>query len=165
MAVKAYWRQGSKFSVNPTTAFREMERIKKINGGSLVPSIVVIEAKKASNPLHKDIYKLSDTDAAMEHRLEIARKMLRSIEVIHNEAPQHKMRAYEVVTEEAVRDEPERKVYKSMSEIMQDPISRDELLSRAIREAFSYRKKYHALQELAGIFSALDEFLEKNMAV
>ena len=165
MGVKAYWKQGSKFSGDPTKVYNELERIKKKNNGVLVAGMIVHESKRSNSPLHKHIRKLGVEDAAEEHYLSVARKLIGSIEVVREDAPEKKMRAYEVVTQEAHRDLPERKVYRSTEEIMSDPAMRDELLARAIRDAIAYRRKYHDLQELSQVFVALDEFLVTNKAV
>ena len=86
--------------------------------------------------------------------------MLRSIQVIYPESPKQKpSRQYMVVTEAAKQGQPERKVYRTTKEIMQDPIARDEVLGNAIREAISFRRKYAELSELANVFVAMDDFV------
>ena len=156
--MKAYWVKGSKHSVDATKAYKELERIRK-KEGCLVPAVVVHEASKPRNPLHKE-FVWDDSEAAVQFRLEQARKMLRSIQVVYEDMPKEPMRAYEVVTQPAVKDMPERKVYDDVEKIMADPISRDELLGRAIRDALTYRRKYSQLQELSKVFSAFDSFLK-----
>jgi hypothetical protein len=37
---------------------------------------------------------------------------------------------------------------------------RDEILGNAIRDAIAFRRKYHALQELAKVVHVIDEFIE-----
>ena len=157
--MKAYWRKGSHHKVDATKAYNELERIKKNHDGAVLPEVVLIEAKKSRNPLHRE-FTWDDSEAAHEYRLEEARRMIRHIEVVYVDMPKSPMRAYEIVTQHAVMDVPERKVYRSTDEIMKDPILRDELLARAIRDAITYRKKYHALQELSQVFAVLDDFLK-----
>ena len=155
--MKAYWVSGSKHKVDATKAYNELERIRK-KEGCLVPTVVVNEAKKPRNPLHKE-FEWDDSEAATEYRLEQARRMLRSIQVVREEVPDRPMRVYEIVTQPAVKDMPERKVYDDIGKIMADPVSRDELLGRAIRDALTYKRKYAQLQELSQVFAALDAFL------
>ena len=155
--MKAYWRKGSHHKVDATKAYHELERIRK-KEGVLVPAVVINEAKKPRNPLHKE-FQWDDTAAAHEFRLYQARNVIRAIQVVRDEIPDSPMRMYEVITQPAVRDAPERKVYDTMDKIMADPLSRDELLARAIRDAVSYRRKYSQLSELAKVFAALDKFI------
>ena len=162
---KVQWKRGFQSKVKPDVAFKELERIKGKNSGVLTAGIVVLEAKKARNPLHKQ-FEWDNDEAADQYRLEQARRMLRSVEVTYKESPMTPpTRQYVTVTEEAVRDEPERKVYKSTAEVLADPIARDEMLSDAIRDALSYRRKYAELQELSQVFASLDDFLLTNKAV
>ena len=157
--MKASWKRGSKFSANAEKVYNEIERLRQKNAGSVLPVHLVEAARAKNNPLHRDIYKLGDDDAAFEYRLEIARKVLRSIEVVYEEAPDVPTKAYEVITEPERGDMPERRVYKSTKEILEDPNMRDELLARAIREALTFKRRYSELQELAQVFQALDNFL------
>ena len=81
--MKAYWKKGSKHKVDATKAYAELERIRK-KEGCLVPAVVVDAASKPRNPLHKE-FEWDDGEAAIQYRLEQARKMLRSIEIVREE--------------------------------------------------------------------------------
>lgn len=163
--MEAKWVRGSKLSGDPSKCYAEIERIKKKNGGSVKAIDLVEAAKPRNNPMHKDIYRLSDNDAVLQHRLDVARKMLRSVEVVYEEAPDKPVKAYEVITEPPKMDMPERKVYKSTKEILADQDMRDELLGRAIRDAIAYKRRYAILQELSQVFMAIDDFLVHNKSV
>jgi hypothetical protein len=162
--MKAYWKKGSQHKVDATKAYNEIERIRGKHDGAVMPEVVIMEAEKKRNPLHRE-FNWDDTEAAHQYRLTQARGLLRHIEVIHESAPEIPMRAFEVVTQPAFSDTPERQVYRSTEEILQDPGMRDELLARAIRDALTYRRKYHALSELSQVFQSLDDFLVKNEVV
>lgn len=162
MMNKVTWVGGYKAKVKPDIAYRELERIRK--NGSLTAGAVVTEASKKTNPLHP-AFEWDNRVAAEEHRLEQARRMMRSIQVIVKERPKTPVRGYEITTQPQHGDMPERKVYEPIDVIMKDPMKRDELLSSAIRDALAYRRKYHALSELAQIFSAMDDFLKTSKAV
>jgi len=155
--MKAYWKKGSQHATDASKAYAELERIRE-KEGCLVPAVVVAAASKPRNPLHKE-FEWDDSAAAGEYRLEQARRMLRSLEVVYEASPDKQMRVYEVVTQPAHKDMPERKVYDDVGKILADPALRDELLARAIQEAISYRRKYSQLQELSLVFAAFDKFL------
>lgn len=156
------WSKGYRAKVKAEIAHRELEKLREKNG-SLTAGLVLLEASKARSPLHK-AFEWDNGIAAEEYRLEQARRMLRSIEITYVELPKTPLRQYEIVTQPAKNDTPERKVYEPVEKIMKDPVLRDELLGRAIRDAISYRKKYHALSELSQVFAELDSFLVENKA-
>lgn len=151
------WRSGFRAKVAADKAFSEVDKIRKKNDGRVTAGSVVDQARPRRNPLHKQ-FEWDDSKAAEEFRKEEARTMLRSIEVVYEEAQAvGPVRALEVVTE-VIGDEPQ-KFYRSTSEILEDPNARDELLGNAIRDALSFKRRYALLSELAGIFHELDEFV------
>lgn len=159
------WKRGYRNKIKADVAYGELEKIKGNNNGSLTAGIVLLNAKKARSPLHKQ-FEWDDSAAAEEYRLVQARLLIRSVEVVYKDAPNlEPQRHYVVVTEQESRDAPERKVYKSTAEIMADPVTRDEVLGNAIRDAISFRRKYAALQELSQVFAAMDDFMEHSKAV
>lgn len=160
---KVYWKRGYHNTIKAEVAYKELEKIKAKNGGKLTAGIVVIEARKVRSPLHKEIFKVDVETAAEEWYVREARKLLASVEVIYEETPHvPPTRVYVAVTEEKKGEQPERKVYKTTTEALEDPILRDEILGNAIRDAIIYRRKYSALSELAEVFVAIDEVIEKT---
>lgn len=159
---QVYWKRGYRSKLDPEKAFKELERIKARNGGTLTAGLIVFEAKKKRNYLHSE-FEWDLTKAAEEHWLEQARKMLRSVVVTYKDSPEiQATRQYVVVTEPPKSDAPERKVYTSMAEALQDPVMHDEILGNAIRDAIAYRRKYAALSELAKVFHAIGDFVESQ---
>jgi len=158
---KAYWKRGYRNKLDPGTAFAALEKIKDKNSGVLTAGLVVLEAEKPRHVLHKS-FEWIDSIAADEYRLEQARRLLRSIEVVYKDTPHiPPTRGYVTVTEEASNDQPERKVYRTTAEALEDPIARDEVLGNAIRDAISFRRKYAALSELAEVFAAIDSTIDQ----
>lgn len=157
--MKASWKKGYHSKIKPDIAFNELEKIKKSNGGVLTAGIVLLKATKKTSKLHK-AFEWDNSKAAAEYRLTQARSMLRSIEVIYPESPKQQPHRHYITTKEPAKDnQPTRNIYLTTKEILQDPIARDELLGGAIREALSFRRKYAELSELAGVFTALDNFV------
>jgi hypothetical protein len=130
----------------------------KERDGTVTPEGLVLSAEDETNPLHK-AFTWDDSIAATKYRLEQARLVMRSIEVVYTEAPEVKSRLYRVTSAPATETKPARKVYKTVKEILADPIARDELLSQAIRDALAFRKAYSELSELAKVFKVMDEFV------
>lgn len=152
------WKKGSRGKGSAKKCYLELEKIRK-RDGVLIPAAVVKKAKAKTNPMHKE-FTWDDNAAAEQHRLNQARLLMRTIEVIYEEAPMVPTRVYELITQPATKDKPARKAYQTVTEILADPIARDELLSRAIRDALAYRKRYNGLSELAKVFHVMDEFVE-----
>lgn len=151
------WRNGHRSKVDPNIAYAEFERIRK-QYGELDPDVILKEASDKTNPLHSEIYSLDDGDAAIEHRKEIIRGMIRSIEVVRIEMPKTPMRVYEVIRK-PTEAKPQRNVYTTTEEVLADPMARADLLRNAINDAIAYRRKYSALQELSKVIAAVDEVL------
>jgi hypothetical protein len=152
------WKDGSRGKGDATACYAELERIRGLKG-CLLPEDVVALASADNNPLHQE-FTWDDSVAADKFRKEEARSLMRSIRVVYAEAPTIPTRAYHVTTQRVKPDEKPRAVYQSVKEILADPIAKDELLSRAIRDALAFRKAYHALSELAQVFKAMDQFVE-----
>jgi len=160
MALKVIYKQGAQIRCAPELAYHEIERNRKANNGEIDLDKLVKDSKLKDAPLHND-FEWNNSKAAHKFRLEQARKIVRSIEIIRDETPNIQTRAFELaIRRSETPDHPTRRVYMSIEDVMQDPVARDELLARAIRDAVSFRKRYSALSELAQVFSALDHFLE-----
>lgn len=155
------WKQGSKMTGSAEPVYKELESIRK-KDGNITPRSVVEKAKSKRSALHRH-FEWDDSVAAEKFRLEQARKVIRSIEIIHVQAPTVPAKAYSLVTRAPAKvQEPHQpqKVYTSTEEALQDPVMRDELLGEAIRDAIAFRRRYAALQELAQVFRAVDLFIE-----
>lgn len=159
------WKRGFHTKGSARVAFNQLEKIRGKSNGALTPGAVVIAARNKSNPLHTH-FEWDDSIAAEKHRIDQSKYLIRSLEVVYEDAPNiNPQRVYVTVTEEKKVDMPARKVYKTIEETLKDPVARDELLGNAIRDALTYRRKYAMLSELANVFHALDEFVEHSNVV
>ena len=153
-------RKGFHIKNDAETVYRELETVRAENDGTIPLQDVVDRSKPKAAPLH-DEFEWNNPKAANKWRLEQARKVVRSVEVIHAEAPT--TRAYESVQVVALEETEdleapaEKKVFRHVDDIMSDPLARADLLSQAIRDAVAWRRRYSNLQELAKVFAALDE--------
>lgn len=151
------WKKGYRGSANAQSVYTELESIRS-RDGNITPEAVVDEAISPESAMHSE-FEWNDNEAAKQYRLDQARSLIRSIEVVYAEAPERQVRAYTVVTSQATENHDTRKVYTDTKEALADPVTRAEILSNAVRDALAFRKKYAELQELAKVVDAFDEFL------
>lgn len=128
-------------------------------GDDLTPEQVVADAKRQSSPLH-EFFQWSDTEAARQYRLDQARYLLRAIKVrfvdLGSEAGREPVRKYVSLSPAAESGEERGKRYIPMVKVMSNATLRKQLLTQALEEARTWRKKYEDLRELAEVFEALD---------
>lgn len=145
------WKNGASVSIDAQTAGEELERIRTRHNGRLESDMVVDAARDDASPLHPH-FEWDDARAASAHRLEQARYLIRSVEVVVDTTPETKpVRAFVSV----VRDDD--RSYTSVSHAMADPELRRQVLLTALRELEAWRGRYAELVELASVFAAIDE--------
>lgn len=149
------WREGYRAKIKAEVAHRELERIRKLNGGALTAEIIVKEAKKKRSPLHPEVIREGETEAAEKWWAHRARNVMNAVRVVYHEAPKVKASYVHVVTEVKEAPKPQ-KVYRETRDILEDPVYRDQLLAEAFRELAAFRAKYAGLSELAAVFQAFD---------
>lgn len=153
------WKPGYHAKVDVVAAHEAIETIRNKNGGVAEPEHIVKAAKAKSSPLHA-AFDWDDSVAANEWRLNQARSMLRSIQIVSDKPAEQPRRVFEVKRLPATENKPARNVYSRLEDIMADPEARAELLARALRELLSFRQRYRQLQELAVVMRSVDEVLE-----
>ena len=151
------WKSGASFKAPADKAHAEIEKI-RLKHGSVAAEQVVTVAQSNRSILHGD-FEWDDKVAGHEHRLETARKLLRSLVIVRDELrTERPQRVYEVVRDTAAKTTPRIKsVYKTLEDVMSDENLRAELLGRALRELISIRNRYRDLQELAVVLRAIDK--------
>lgn len=152
MSVTYAWRPGSRISIDPNKAGRELARIEKAEG-SLTAEVVLERAKSANSSLH-DHFEWDDSRAAEQHRLTQAGELIRSITVDvsrSNLEPAKPVRAFVNVREE------EQRHYVGTARAMSDKELRQQVLARAYAELEAFRRRYAELTELSAIFAAIDQ--------
>lgn len=132
---------------------RELDRLAK--GGTLTAVRVVNAARATRSPLHR-FFEWNNAKAAHEYRLEQARHLIRSIEVVYEDAPEvPPMRVYVAFdTQEGPVDEDGR--YLAAHVVLNDTDARARWLRQALRELEQWRARYQQLAELVRIFTAID---------
>ena len=112
------------------------------------------EAKKKRSPFHK-FFDWNDEAAAESWRLHQSRLLINEVKVTILEKEVYAFENVSVVIEEGSL-QTERQ-YKPVYEISQNPLQKDQLLNRALRELSYWRNKYNYLEELSEIFAVIDK--------
>lgn len=121
---------------------------------TLEPRVIVREAAQPTSPLHPVIFRIDDAAAALEHRLWIARSLLKSVRVVTEEGGETlERRVYVNVINGTSRG------YMQVSAVMNNQVLREQLLAKAIADAQSWQIRYRGLNELSNIFHAIDAVL------
>lgn len=152
MSLTYAWRPGSRISIDPNKAGREMAQIER-KEGSLTPESVLERARSNNSSLH-DHFEWDDSKAAEQHRLGQAGDPIRSITVDvsrSNIEPSKPIRAYVNVIE---RDE---RHYVSTARAMSDEELRRQVLAKAWADLEAWRKRYAELSEFAAVFAVIDQ--------
>lgn len=132
----------------------ELKRLADAYGGELQPEAVVEAARDAASPLH-DSFEWNDSDAAARYRLHQARHLIRAAVTYERVAPDRLVpcRVFVSLTDDRGKD---RAGYRLMATVLSDDERRRQLLIDAKDEMGRFSAKYRTLQELAGVFSAMD---------
>jgi len=135
----------------------------KSSDKAITPEEVLEDAKKKSSPLH-DFFDWDDMSAASAYRIDQARYLLRSIEIVivQEDSSEVEVRAFHNVTIVPVKDKEEKKqVYVGVERAMKEEKLRKQVVDRALRELAVWEKKYKVYSELDAIFFAIENVRKK----
>ncbi len=132
--------------------YEELAAINKKNDGLLRACDVVKFAKSKRTALHGR-FEWDDSIAGKEYRLHQARKIIRVfVEVVPDtKITEH---VYVSLTPDRVRPGGG---YRTIVSVITDEEKREQLLSQALGEMRVFIAKYKRLQELSGVFDAMQE--------
>ena len=141
------WRDGARYGLDAQKVGGRLARIQAKHGG-VTAELVVKDAQAKSSPLHGG-FEWDDKRAAHLHRLQEARSIIRSIVVHHptTESDERRVRAFVHVNEE----------YEDVVTVLSVADKREVFLAQALAEAKAWRCRYEHLEELAGVFAALEK--------
>lgn len=118
---------------------------------------IVKEARGANSPLHS-FFEWDNTKAAKAYRLVQARHMIRSVVVVwEDDSAKGGLRVTRAFISLRDEDDGGGKMYMGAVRAMSDARYRKQLLAEALAEAGAWRQRYKDLEELAGVFKALDK--------
>ena len=146
------WKRGAQVPLNPQDAGEELERIRVVNNGRLDAENVVEAARPEYAPLHP-AFEWDDGKAAVQWRIEQARYLIRSVEVVVDkpDGESSPIRAFVSVQRDEDRS------YTSLQHALSDEELRTQVLSQAWRELEAWRQRHAELVEFAKIFSVIDQ--------
>ena len=167
------FRDGSQLHGDAQAAGERLHAI-KASKSALTPELVLADASAKRSPLHA-YFEWDDTEAAQKYRLAQAGHLIRSVVVTFEEveppserqvslqgvaaaplSPARPVRAFL-----PIRDEEGQSSYVPTQEAMADGDMRRQVLERAHAEMAAVGRKYRELQELSGVFQALDQVAEQ----
>ena len=144
--------QGFRLTGKAQVLGQEIERLRR-RRGHLTAQLVVDAASDPASRLHGE-FEWDDTAAAAAYRLDQAAYLLRAIVIVRE--PQNGdpriVRAFV-----HLQDDEAGPIYTSISVAMGDPAMREQVLRRAWQELEGWRRRYSEYDELAKVFSAIDE--------
>jgi len=113
---------------------------------------VLRAAALPKSPLH-GYFTWDDSEAAQAWRLHQARQLIASVKVqlVGPTGPQEPIRAWVSVQRDDGR------AYRALDAVLAEPTARADLLAAARRELERVRRQYGQLEELAGVWAALDQ--------
>jgi hypothetical protein len=129
----------------------ELEKI-LAEHGRVTSALVLEEARSSASVLHKH-FNWDDTSAAEERRLDQAGDLIRSVRVILRSGPHREVetvRAWLSVQDDAGRN------YQPVATVLSVEETRRQILSEALAELDTLKKKYRLLSELAVVFAAVE---------
>jgi len=159
--LKVYsWKDGAAIKVDAQKVGERLEWLEKRHNGLLSAEAVLADAKKKSSPLNK-AFEWDDSKAAEQYRLDQARALIRSITVEIKQVktnPPKPVRAYVNVKRNDDRG------YAPIHTAMTDSDMRQQVLKRAWRELKTWHDRYKEIEELAAVFSAIEQTQDKISA-
>lgn len=144
------WTLGSRVKCDAQKVGEQCEHLAQ--DGNLTPKALVDANRDIDAPLHS-FFEWNDEIAAEKYRETQAAYVIRSIEVdiVGSAEPTRAFVSLEI-------SDGSHREYRSIETVMQDRNSRERLLELARRDMETFKWKYADLQELAGVFAAMDEF-------
>jgi hypothetical protein len=117
----------------------------------LTPALVVDEARDESHPLHNR-FEWDDKVAGEAHRLDQARRLIRSVRVVYREADERE-NARTVRAFHAIRDE-YGTAYRPVEEVTESPLLSKLLLQDMEREWRQLKRRYGHFEEFLALVAA-----------
>lgn len=140
------WKEGARGAVPAQLAGDEIARIRDGQGGYVTPSAVVLAARPQGAPLHP-AFEWDDRRAAVAHRLDQARYLIRSIVIIEH-VDQQPVRAFVSVTIRGEDNPGTLVAYTSFDNAMSDPDMQEQLMAQARADMRAFERKYDQLVDL-----------------
>jgi hypothetical protein len=143
-------------SMNQVAA--ELEQIRAMNGGILRPTDALEFARNPETALHGKL-EWDDAKAGHAHRLEQVRILIRRVMYSYSSEPDKvETRLYHSLPTDRV----DSGGYRTVGDIMSSVDMRTQLLDAALADADRWMQKYNGLEELSGVFAALENVRKRK---
>jgi hypothetical protein len=152
------FRAGSRLKGDAAVVATEIERIAGKLGGAVEPEQIVTSAKRKTSVLHT-YFEWDDTAAAHEYRLDQARHLIRSIEVVTTDEGEtvNKFHSVTVLTPGA---EAERRAYVTVERAMSDDELRVQIVRQLYAQAQAFVRQARAFERHAAPFAGVARAIE-----
>lgn len=124
--------------------------------GGLTPKRLLDASRDESSPLHNE-FEWDDSIAAENYREQQASYIIRHLVIKPEDKTKPQVRAFVNITGEE-------KEYQSIEIVLKTPDLREQMLRNAKSEMLAFISKYKNLEELSGVFDAMEE-TSKDIAV
>ena len=141
------WKSGARAPVPAQLVGEVCEKLE--SKGQLTPQKLVDVSRPVDAPLH-DAFEWNDTVAAEKYREHQGRYMIRSVEVVRENA--EPTRAFVSLSRTSKEHQ-----YHSIDAVLQSADDTEQLLQQAKRELAAFKRKYAQLTQLASVFDAITE--------
>jgi hypothetical protein len=158
---KCRFRQGSGMKGGQKAAKIVAETLQQITSrhrGELRPADVVKEAKRRQSPLHP-YFEWDNTKAAQQYRLEQARDLIRSVEVVIVDHTPDGPKEVTVHRKFPNLQEGGRRgtsPYRDMNAVMENEDMTEMLVQRALEDLEIFKARYQHLKQLKGVITEID---------
>lgn len=146
------WKAGARAKADAQAAGEMCERLEA--EGRLSAKALLEENRPEEAPLH-DCFEWQDSEAAEQWRLHQARNIINSLIVVPERS--EPVRGFFRVETGSSR-------YTSIQTIVRDLDSYEALMETALRELSAIQKKYRSIEQLSGVWDAIDKALERKPA-
>lgn len=136
---------------------RELNLIARKHNGLLRPVDVVEYASDPKTALH-GCFTWDNTEAAQQYRLWQARQIIRVRVQVIPQSPEP-VKVWVSLKDDRCR---EGGGYRGLVPVMTDETRKDQLVTEALADLRVWRRKYDTIKELAGLFEAVDTFLDSR---
>lgn len=139
------WKSGSRISADAQTAGEMCSRLEE--AGQLTAKALLDANRPLDAPLHGE-FDWNDTTAAEAWREHQARRIINSLVIVSDKS--EPVRGF-------FKIERTESTYQSISTILRSESATEKLLDTALKELEAFKRKYITLQQLCGVFRAIDE--------
>lgn len=153
--------RGARFSDEDAQRYGEFLDASGMLDGPVDAERIVRLARPKRSPIHGYVFDINNDEAAHKYRLARARELVRHIIVIKEvEDEEVETRAYHHVKVVDKKTKKEKKGYVAEEVVWSKPELAEQVVDKAMRELVAWRDRYMQYSELAGIFDALEEFID-----